>query len=147
MARGETRKTRSRTDPEGPAAAGLSEEDRPFIHDEIVQGVAARRVRDLMDRGVLGARQVYRVVPERTFNRRLARHEALKPSEADAIGRLLRVTGHATSTFGDAAFARRFLAEPNPALGGRVPFDLLETDAGAREVEAVLTRIADGVYG
>jgi putative toxin-antitoxin system antitoxin component (TIGR02293 family) len=125
---------------------GFAEEERPFVHDEIVRGVAAKRVKALIDRGVLGAKQVYRVIPERTFGRRLAKGEALKPAEADAIGRLIRVTEEAEKTFGDADFAHKWLIYPNPALGDRIPIEMAETDAGAREVETILTRIAYGVY-
>ncbi|SRR6266508_1271202 len=124
----------------------FAEEERPFVHDDIVRGIAAKRVKELIDRGVLGAKQVFRVIPERTFNRRLANREMLKVPEADAIARLLRVTEAAKKTFGDADFATRFLNLPNPALKNRVPIDLAETDAGAREVEAILLRIAYGDY-
>ena len=116
------------------------------MHDDIVRGIAARRVKKLIERGVLGAKQVYRIIPERTFNRRLAKGEALKPAEADGIARLLRLTELATKIFRDAEFARKFLSLPNPALNNRIPFELAETDAGAREAEAILLRIAHGVY-
>lgn len=128
------------------ASGGLAEKARPFVHDEIVQGIKAERVKELIDRAVLDKKQVFRVIPERTFNRRLANGETLKPNEGDAIARLLRVTEAANRTFGDAAFARRFLSLPNPALGDRIPNELAETDAGAREVEVILGRIAHGVY-
>jgi putative toxin-antitoxin system antitoxin component (TIGR02293 family) len=144
MSRNSTRRTKGKSRSVG--RSGFAEDERPFDHEEIARGVEARRVKDLIDRGVLGAKQVFRAVPERTFNRRLANREPLKPSEADAIGRLLRVTEMATRTFGDAEFARRFLSLPNPALNDRVPYQLAETDAGAREVEVVLTRIAHGIY-
>jgi putative toxin-antitoxin system antitoxin component (TIGR02293 family) len=124
--------------------AGLAEEERPFVHDDIMSGIAARRVKKLIDRGVLGAKQVYRVIPERTFGRRLAKGEALKPAEADAIGRLVRITEEAEKTFGDAVFARKWLSYPNPALSDRIPIEMAETDAGAREVEVILTHIAYG---
>ncbi len=127
-------------------AAGFAEEERPFVHDEIIRGIAARRVKKLIDRGVLAAKQVYRVIPERTFGRRLAKGEALKPAEADAIGRLIRVTEEAEKTFGAADFAHKWLNYPNPALQDRIPIEMAETDAGAREVETILTRIAYGVY-
>jgi putative toxin-antitoxin system antitoxin component (TIGR02293 family) len=132
--------------PRNVVSPGLAEEERPFVHDEIVRGVEARRVKELIDRGVLGPKQVFRVIPERTFKRRLANREALKATESDAIARFLRVAETATRIFGDAGFARKFLNLPNPELNDRVPFELAETDAGAREVEAVLTRIAHGVY-
>jgi putative toxin-antitoxin system antitoxin component (TIGR02293 family) len=129
------------------APSGLSEEERPFVHDEIVRGIPARRVKVLIDRGALGAGQVFRVIPQRTFNRRLASGEPLKPEEADAVGRILRITTLANRTFsGDAKFARDFLSLPNPSLDNRIPFELVETEAGARDVEALLLRIAHGVY-
>ena len=125
---------------------GLAEEERPFVHDEIVHGIDAKKVKGLIHRGVLGAKQVFRVIPERTFNRRLANREALKVPEADAIARLLRVTEAAKKTFGDADFATKFLNLPNPALKNRIPIEMAETDAGAREVEAILLHIAYGDY-
>jgi putative toxin-antitoxin system antitoxin component (TIGR02293 family) len=125
---------------------GLAEEERPFVHDEILHGIDAKKVKGLIDRGVLGAKQVFRVIPERTFNRRLAKREMLKVPEADAIGRLLRVTEAAKKTFGDADFATKFLNLPNPALKNRIPMEMAETDAGAREVEAILLHIAYGDY-
>jgi len=137
----------SRARPRRPRRApppGLAE--RPFVHDEIVHGIDAKKVKALIDRGVLGAKQVFRVIPERTFNRRLAKREMLKVPEADAIGRLLRVTEAAKKTFGDADFATKFLNLPNPALKNRIPIEMAETDAGAREVEAILLHIAYGDY-
>jgi len=125
---------------------GLAEEERPFLHDEIVRGIDARRVKALIDRGVLSAKQVFRVIPARTFNRRLEKRETLKPSEADAIGRLLRVTEAAEKILGDVEFAHKWLSLPNPALKNRIPIELAETDAGAREVENALSRLAHGDY-
>lgn len=125
----------------------LAEEVRPFVHDDIVRGINARDVQDLIDRGVLAAKQVYRLIPERTFNRRLANREALKVAEGDGIARLLRVTGAAYRAFGKVDFARKWLNLSNPALNGRIPIELAETDAGAREVEDVLGRFAHGVHG
>jgi putative toxin-antitoxin system antitoxin component (TIGR02293 family) len=136
-------KRRSAADSQPP---GLAEGAAEFVHDEIMHGVAARRVKDLIDSGVLGAKEVYRMIPERTFNRRVANGGALKPHEADAIGRLLRLRREATRTFGDAEFARRWLSLPNPALGYRIPNELAETDAGAREAEVILSRFAHGDF-
>lgn len=129
-----------------PKTTGFAEEAHPFVHDEIIRGVPAKRVQELIDRDVLPAKAVYRVVPERTFKRRLAHRGALKPSEADAVARLLRVTETAIRAFGDVDFARKYLSLPVPALGDKIPLELAETDSGAREVEAALMRFAHGVY-
>ena len=137
---------RSARKPKSPAS-GFAEDARPFVHDDIVRGIEANRVKALIDRGVLQEKQVYRVIPERTFKRRLANHETLKVSEGDAIARYLRVTEAANKAFGEADFARKWLNLPNPELKGRIPIELAETDAGAREVEDVIGRFAHGVYG
>jgi putative toxin-antitoxin system antitoxin component (TIGR02293 family) len=129
-----------------PKPSGFAEEARPFLHEEIVRGVPARRVQGLIDAGVLSEKSIYSVIPERTFKRRLLNRETLKVPEGDAIARLLRINEAAKRTFGDAEFARKFLSLPNPALGDRIPNELAETDAGAREVEVILGRIAHGVY-
>jgi putative toxin-antitoxin system antitoxin component (TIGR02293 family) len=129
-----------------PKPKGFAEEAKPFLHDDIVRGLPARRVQDLIDAGVLGEKTVYRAIPERTFKRRLANREALKVSEGDAIARLVRITEEAERTFGDVAFAREWLVLPNPVLKERVPIELAETDAGAREVEGALMHFAYGDY-
>jgi len=126
--------------------AGFAEEAKPFLHDDIVRGIPAKRVQEMVDKGVLSQKAVYRAIPERTFKRRLANRDVLKALEADAIARLLRVTEAAFKAFGEEDFARKWLNLPNPALSGAIPIELAETDAGAREVEAVLIRFAHGVY-
>src|SRR5882724_10185927 len=88
-------------------SAGLAEEAQSFVHDEIARGVPARRVQELIDRGVLSEKAVYRVIPERTFKRRLANREASKISEGDAIARFLRVTDAARKAFGGDDFAHK----------------------------------------
>jgi putative toxin-antitoxin system antitoxin component (TIGR02293 family) len=122
--------------------AGFAEEAPPFLHEDVVRGVPAKRVQQLIDKGVLGKQAVYRVIPERTFKRRLANRESLKVSEGDAIARLLRVTEAAVKTFGEEDFAHKWLNLPNPALKDAIPIELAETDPGARDVEDVLGRIA-----
>jgi putative toxin-antitoxin system antitoxin component (TIGR02293 family) len=126
--------------------AGFADAERSFDHEDILRGIKARRVKSLIDRGVLSAKQVYRIVPERTFNRRLASGQALKPGESDAIARLLRIIGTARKTFGDTEFADKWLSLPNPVLKDRIPIELAETDAGAREVEGALLHFAYGDY-
>jgi putative toxin-antitoxin system antitoxin component (TIGR02293 family) len=56
---------------------------------------------------------------------------AVRLGSVIALGRL---------ALGSAAAAGRWLLKPNAALGGEVPIRLLQTDIGARQVEAVLGR-------
>ena len=128
-----------------PKPSGFAEDAQPFAHDQIVRGVPAKRVQELIDRGVLSQKAVYRAIPERTFKRRLANRDVLKAPEADAIARLLRVTEAARRAFGEEDFARKWLNLPVPSLNGAIPIELAETDAGAREVEAALGRFMHGI--
>jgi putative toxin-antitoxin system antitoxin component (TIGR02293 family) len=64
--------------------------------------------------------------------------------KTDRSVRQLRVEARATEVFEHAELARTWLREPNPALGNRVPAELLATEKGARAVETVLRRIEHG---
>lgn len=48
--------------------------------------------------------------------------------------------------FGDEAICNRWMLRPNRALGGLIPFDLLETQYGREEVRTIIGRIDYGVY-
>lgn len=130
----------------GEQAVDRRDDSLAFKHRQIVKGVESQRVKRLIENGTLAAKDVYRVIPERTFNRRVASDQPLTVPEADAVGRLLRIQEAARKTFGDDGFARKWLNAANPVLQNRIPIEMAETDAGAREVEMILTRIAYGVY-
>ena len=70
----------------------------------------------------------------------------LSRKEADQVARLLRLRSYASEVFEDPGGADRWLSEANPALGGRVPAELLLTDHGTHTVETVLRRIDYGDY-
>lgn len=118
----------------------------PLDYAQIEHGVSAARVQELIGKGLVSRDDVYRAVPERTFKRRLAEKGNLKTEEADAIARAMRVNELARWAFGDGERARQFLDLANPALGNRMPRVMAATDAGAREVEALLFRFAAGDY-
>jgi putative toxin-antitoxin system antitoxin component (TIGR02293 family) len=69
---------------------------------------------------------------------RLARYES------DRLYRLARIVALAKSYIGDGETAAHWLKQPNRALGGSTPLDLVDTEPGARSVEDVLGRIAYG---
>lgn len=75
----------------------------------------------------------------RTAKRRLSREES------DRLARLARLWAFAVDVWGAPPAARRFLSEPHPLLGGRVPLDVAtETEIGARTVEELLGRLKYG---
>ncbi len=85
-------------------------------------------------------------IPQRTLTRRLSQRSRLTAAESDRTVRFARVYASAVEMIGDEDKAVEWLRTPNRALGGERPFDQLDTDLGAREVEDILGRIAYGVY-
>lgn len=85
-------------------------------------------------------------VPERTLQRR-AELGRLEPRESELTVRLARLAQRAEEVLEDMGKAYRWLREPNGALGGKCPLELLRTDVGTRLVEDVLERIEHTVYG
>jgi putative toxin-antitoxin system antitoxin component (TIGR02293 family) len=66
--------------------------------------------------------------------------------ESNQLLRLSRVLKRATDLHeGDQSSAREWLETPMPALGGRRPLELAQTELGAREVEDLIGRIEHGV--
>lgn len=81
----------------------------------------------------------------RTLQRR-KKEGRFEPEESDRLLRFSRVVGKAIDLYeGDADEARRWLSAASEALGGRRPIDLVRTDPGAREVEALIDRLETGV--
>jgi uncharacterized protein (DUF2384 family) len=77
-----------------------------------------------------------KVVPEAgTAPKRSVDLEALKESTAK----------HAAEVFGSAEIARRWLQEPNLAIDGRPPMELLDSESGYARVRTLLDRIDYGV--
>jgi putative toxin-antitoxin system antitoxin component (TIGR02293 family) len=83
-------------------------------------------------------------LPRRTLARR--KEGKLSAAESERVARLARVASRARDVFEDDAKAMRWLTKPNRALGGNVPFSLLDTDVGAQAVEEELLRIEHGFF-
>lgn len=85
-------------------------------------------------------------IPSRTLSRRLATKSRLTHDESDRTLRMARVVALAREVLGSDEKASRWMSNPNRALGGKRPFDQLDTEPGVRSVEEVLHRIAYGIY-
>jgi putative toxin-antitoxin system antitoxin component (TIGR02293 family) len=123
-----------------------SQVERQFSHDAILRGVQAGLVKRAIEEKLLRLDEVHRLIPASTFARKVREGRKLSREEADQVARLLRVKSYAREVFEDTGIAETWLAEPNPALGNRVPAELLLTDEGTRTVETVLRRIDYGDY-
>lgn len=84
-------------------------------------------------------------VNRRTISRLSKKKVPLGTVPSDRLYRLASVFAMAKDVLEDEDFAREWLRTPQHGLGHRVPLDLLNTEAGAREVEALLGRLEYGV--
>ena len=112
------------------------------------EGVPARSAFDLARRYNLSEPQLAELlgVSTRTLARMKSADARLNPVQSDRLLRLARIVAHAETVFDTFEVALDWLKNPNRALGGDVPLSLLDTDAGAVQVEEILTRIDYGIY-
>lgn len=97
-------------------------------------GLSRKKVSDLLG------------VSVRTLERHQKGNKPLSPVQSDRLLRYARIAAHAEEVFEDAQTARNWLKRPNQALGGEIPLDLLDTEAGVKQVDEVLTRIEYGIF-
>lgn len=116
-----------------------------FSHQSIVAGmVGASAVQQAILDRTLRRDEVLRYIPASTLTRKVRQKLPLSREEADQLSRLLRIKAYAEEVFGSAGVAETWLDEPNPALSGQPPADLLVTDEGTLLVETLLRRIDYG---
>ncbi len=82
----------------------------------------------------------------RTLQRHIESKKRLSPVTSDRIVRSLKVFSDAVNTFGNMENAREWMSRPCAPLDNHRPIELLDTDAGTSEIEAVLGRIRHGVF-
>lgn len=84
-------------------------------------------------------------VTERTLQRRSSGSllNSTTSQQAILIGQLVT---KGEEVFGDLATFRQWLKEPNTALGGYIPFDIMDTTIGIQLLLDELGRLEHGVY-
>ena len=114
------------------------------------QGIAVAEAVGIMQRWSIpvGAFAALLGVSERKWSRaRAGRGEGLlSPVQSDRLLRASQVLDHARAVFDDDQDAVAWFSIPNHALSGETPLSLMDTDAGVRHVDDVLTRIEFGVF-
>jgi putative toxin-antitoxin system antitoxin component (TIGR02293 family) len=85
-------------------------------------------------------------IPPRTLSRRLATNSPLTQDESDRTLRMAHIVALANEVLGAEDKASRWMVSPNRALGGKRPFDQIDTELGVRSVEQILYAIAYGMY-
>jgi putative toxin-antitoxin system antitoxin component (TIGR02293 family) len=109
------------------------------------RGLPVSTIQFILDTGRLTLAELDRtVLPRKTLTNR-RKLGSLTPEQSDRLVRVARLIAVAEETFGSQEKARLWLRRPTTALGGERPLDLLDTDAGARQVETLLGRIGHGI--
>ncbi|MBA2670623.1 MAG: DUF2384 domain-containing protein [Gemmatimonadetes bacterium] len=115
--------------------------------EALEKGLPIEAIEAAVERGILTRDEAEEfVIPRRTLSHRKQKGQRLTLEESDKLGRITRLTARAAETFGSPEDAVAWLREPNGALAGQAPLDLLRTGEGAVLVEQILTRIDHGVY-
>ena len=110
-------------------------------------GLPVSYLDELLRQTGFSMREVERlVIPRRTLVHRRERRQKLSPEESARLARVVRILYAARDMLGGPDKAERWLREPNRALGGSTPLAVAETEPGARAVEAVLGRVAHGIF-
>ena len=117
-------------------------------HERILEGLDFDAVEKVKARASLTDSEVARLlgIGEATLRRARASGNALDPFTSDRLYRLSKAIAVAEEVLEGTANAMSWLRRAQPALAGRVPLDLLVTQAGADQVETLLRRIDFGVY-
>jgi putative toxin-antitoxin system antitoxin component (TIGR02293 family) len=82
---------------------------------------------------------------ERTLSRMRRTASRLSPVASDRLYRVVRIFALAKEVLEGEGKAADWLHRPLIGLGGRKPLEMIQTEAGAREVEDLLGRIEHGV--
>jgi putative toxin-antitoxin system antitoxin component (TIGR02293 family) len=84
-------------------------------------------------------------IPVSTLTRR-KRSGRLSQHESERLYRVIHIYNRAVEVLGSDMAARNWIKNPAKALGWSTPLAYLDTEIGAREVEAILGRIEHGVF-
>lgn len=122
-------------------------------------GVAARLVKDLATEMAIPAVRMFKIigVPKATAERKAEKNEAIAGGGGQSALGVLNLLGiaHAivaestderASEFDVAKWLGRWIENPQPALGGRKPADLLDTPTGIDVVARLLGSLQSGAY-
>lgn len=131
-----------------PAGAGSPKEPSPAILIEALRAGLPVQELDALRQGLdlpMDKLAPMLGLSKATLHRRKAAGR-LDVAESDRVLRFARLLGKAASVLESIEQGRRWLTSPQVGLGGAVPLEYAETEAGAREVENLLGRIEYGVY-
>jgi putative toxin-antitoxin system antitoxin component (TIGR02293 family) len=129
------------TVPGKPASTGIE------VHQAIKKGIKIKDADFLKKRLGISDKEMaaFLGTSPATLQRKRQRQEAISFVQGDRLYRMARVLAKAVQLFGDNKMAVDWLKTPRRGLGGKIPLDLMGTEAGAQEVEDLIGRLQHGV--
>jgi putative toxin-antitoxin system antitoxin component (TIGR02293 family) len=124
----------------GPGMSGIE------LHRQIESGVPGKAIPNLL-MALDFTREDFSSLlgrARKTLNE-LEQRAHLSRADSDLLYRIARALVYAVSVFGETGYAVQWLKEPNEALGGAVPLQLLSTVEGDEIVRAELGAIEHGL--
>lgn len=117
------------------------------VAKEIRKGLPVKEIDHLVSRTGIPQVALFKVVgiSKRTYDRRRKDGKVLDANAADRAYRLAKIVAHAEDVFATQEIAHDWLRSTNQVLGA-APIDILDTEAGADQVDQILGRIEHGVY-
>jgi putative toxin-antitoxin system antitoxin component (TIGR02293 family) len=143
------RKTHKRARRVAAARSGQKTAGQPELwHDRILEGLEFEAAEDIKARASLTDPELAKLlgIGEATLRRARASGAPLDATTSDRLYRLSKILAIAEEALENADNAMSWLRRPQPALAGRVPLELLVTQAGVDQVETLLRRIDYAVY-
>ncbi len=144
--------TESKKEPRASRQTALRVRQMPVttneFHEAIKKGIPIAVLMRLKEQTHLSDEDLARILgmSRKTLQRRRKeKDQVLTATEGDRAYRVARVFALAKVLFGSNEAASEWLREPRVGLGRDIPLDLLQTEAGALEVEDYLGRVAHGV--
>jgi putative toxin-antitoxin system antitoxin component (TIGR02293 family) len=127
---------------------GLSNSAEPYTEASrtVAVGLDIKTLDRLIAAGFTKQELFELVIPQRTLSHRKGKVARLSRDESDRVVRLARIFTFALEVFGDRDNTWHWLRTPKQLFDDKAPLDLLDTEAGAREVEEELIRIDEGMF-
>lgn len=112
----------------------------------IQAGLAAKWVRAIKDAFKLGGDDLQALLnmSTSTLERRQHQQRPLDPVASERVDRLAMIAIHALQLLETPEQASVWICTVNPALGQQMPFQMCETDIGARQTHRVLAALSCG---
>ncbi|WP_290652357.1 antitoxin Xre/MbcA/ParS toxin-binding domain-containing protein [Aquisalimonas sp.] len=122
--------------------SSASTNDWTLLRDVVTKGLPTENARILRTR--ISPRVFDRVIPRTTLSSKSG-SVRLSQEQSDRVVRLGRIYARAAEVFGEHERGRQWLEQPNRALDGQVPAELLVHYPGVHQVEQLLGRIERGI--